>query len=154
MGVKQKPGSFERILFPTDFSKGSAVAADYALSMARTNRARLYVLYVVDIRDYLTNFYGHPLPHQKLDKEARESAMAALKKFSAENFKGYRNIELKVLGGKPYKEIIKAVRGLKIDLVVMGSSSSTGVERFLLGSNVDKVLRTANCSVMVVQNPG
>src|SRR5574340_892659 len=103
MGAKNKPGSFERILFPTDFSKACVVAADYALNMARTNKARLYVLFVVDIRDSSTNFYGHPLPHQKLDREAREPAMAALRKFAAEKFKGYRNIELKVLGGKPYE---------------------------------------------------
>lgn len=153
MGAKKKPGSFERILFPTDFSKASAIAAEYALNMARTNKARLYVLYVVEIREPLTNFYGHPLPHQKLDKEAREPAMAALKRFAAEKFKGYRNIELKVLGGRPYEEITKSVRGLKIDLVVMGASRRTRVARFLLGSNVDKVMRTANCSVMVVQNP-
>ncbi len=149
----KKPGGFERILFPTDFSKASETAADCALGLARANKARLYVLYVVDIRDYATNFYGHPLPHQRLDKEAREPAMAALKKFAAGRFKGYRNMELKVLGGRPYEEIVKMVRGLKIDLVVMGASSRTGVSRLLLGSNVDRVLRTAKCSVMVVQNP-
>jgi len=153
MGAKKKPGSFEKILFPTDFSRASVAAADYALSLARANKARLYVLFVVDIRDYSTNFYGHPLPHVKLDREAREPAMAALKRFASERFKGYRNIELKVLGGRPYEEITKFVKGMNIDLVVMGASSRTGVARMLLGSNVDKVMRTANCSVMVVQNP-
>ncbi len=153
MGAK-KPGTFERILFPTDFSKASTAAADYALNIARSNRARIYVLFVVDIRDYSTNFYGHPLPHVRLDKEAREPALAAVKKFAAERFKGYRNIEVKVLGGRPYEEITKFVKGMKIDLVIMGGSSRTGVARFLLGSNVDKVMRSVNCSVMVVQNPG
>jgi nucleotide-binding universal stress UspA family protein len=57
------------------------------------------------------------------------------------------------LEGDPASEIVSFCRDALIDLVVMGTHGRTGVERMLLGSVAEQVLRDAPCSVLVVKLP-
>jgi nucleotide-binding universal stress UspA family protein len=53
--------------------------------------------------------------------------------------------------GRPAEEIVAQVREKAIELVVMGSCSSSSVRRLLLGSTTEQVLREAPCSVLIVR---
>jgi nucleotide-binding universal stress UspA family protein len=53
--------------------------------------------------------------------------------------------------GNPTDEILKAVESEKVDLVVMGTHGWTGLNRFLLGSVAEHVLRKASCPVLTVR---
>jgi nucleotide-binding universal stress UspA family protein len=53
--------------------------------------------------------------------------------------------------GKPAAEIIRFAAEKKADLIVIGSRGKGGLERLLLGSVADEVVRTAPCSVLVVK---
>lgn len=52
--------------------------------------------------------------------------------------------------GNPAEQILTAIDAEKIDLVIVGKTSTSGLDRFLLGSTTDKVLTSAPCSVLVV----
>ncbi len=56
--------------------------------------------------------------------------------------------------GNPAEQILAAIAAEKIDLVIVGKTSKSGLDRFLLGSTSDKVLTNALCSVLVVSGVG
>lgn len=56
--------------------------------------------------------------------------------------------------GNPAEQILAAIDAEKIDLVIVGKTSKSGLDRFLLGSTSDKVLTNAPCSVLVVPRAG
>jgi nucleotide-binding universal stress UspA family protein len=58
-----------------------------------------------------------------------------------------------MLEGDPAEEIIDYANSANIDLIVMGTHGRTGLERLLLGSVAEKVLRGAQCSVLVAKLP-
>lgn len=141
---------FERILFPTDFTSASENAAAVALRLARQNKARLYVLHVVDTGREATGFYLPHLSYEKLDREMVDAAREMVDDFSSRVFKGYRNIEKHVLKGEPYKEIVKVIKGMKTDLVVMGTFGKARIDRLFFGSTTERVMRQALCPVLVI----
>lgn len=142
--------AFERILFPADFSSVSENAASFALSAARQNKARLVVMHVVDVSSEPAGFYVPHLSYEILDEEMEKAASVMLERFSARFFKGYKNIELSVSVGVPYKVILKAINDPSTDMIVMGSSGRGKVDRFLFGSTTERVLRKAACPVLII----
>lgn len=152
MPVKPRPG-MRRILFPTDFTGASIHAAAYALLMAETYKARLYVVHVMETSDEARGFYLPHLPYEKLDEQMRQSAEEMLRRFVEARFKGYKDIEARVLEGEPYKEILKVLKESEIDLAVMGTFGKARIDRFLFGSTTERVMRGAVCPVLVVPPP-
>jgi nucleotide-binding universal stress UspA family protein len=53
--------------------------------------------------------------------------------------------------GRPHREIVEAARTLKVDLIVISTHGYTGVNRALLGSVTERVVREAPCPVLVVR---
>jgi len=58
-----------------------------------------------------------------------------------------------LLEGEPAAEIVRYAQDMNMDLVVMGTHGRTGLERRLMGSVAEKVMRQATCSVLVVKLP-
>lgn len=148
MAAKKK--TIDKILFPTDFSGASEDAAEYALMMARQNKAKLYVLHVVDTSQEAAGFYLPHLSYESLDKDMKKSADEMLRKFSNKALKGYRDIEKRIIMGEPYREILKVAKGNKIDMIVMGTYGKAGIDRFLFGSTTERVMRSAKCPVLII----
>lgn len=59
-------------------------------------------------------------------------------------------ITLKTLEGHPAERILQKVEEENIDLIVMGASGKHAIERFLLGSVTEKIVRYAKCPVLTV----
>ncbi len=57
-----------------------------------------------------------------------------------------------IMEGQPAKEILKLAEEQSVDLIVMGTLGRSGIEKFLLGSVADKVIRGSSIPVMVVRN--
>ena len=141
---------FKRILFPTDFSEASENAALCALSLAQRYDAKLYVLHVVNLTEDTSGFYVPHISYEKLDEEMKAAAGKMMEKFTSRFFRGFENLESSVLAGEPYKEIIKAVKGSRIDVIVMGSAGKGKVDRFLFGSTAERVMRKVLIPVLIV----
>ncbi|MFZ6017854.1 MAG: universal stress protein [Nitrospirota bacterium] len=143
----------KRILFPTDFSEGSAHALPYAVDMAKHYGARLYIIHVIYDIAKTTGWY---VPHVSMDevyKDMEQAAKKELDKCWFEEMRGFKDIERSVVTGVPYEEIIKFVNENKIDLIVMGTHGRKGIDRILFGSTATQVVRNAPCPVLTVRLP-
>lgn len=139
-----------RILFPTDFSEGSAHAISYVTDLVKHYRARLYVIHVIYDIAHATGWY---VPHTNIDdlyREMEKDAARELESSFVEELRGYKEIEYKLLKGLPYEEILKFSEGNGIDLIIMGTHGRKGLERVIFGSTAERVVRHSKCPVLTV----
>jgi nucleotide-binding universal stress UspA family protein len=55
--------------------------------------------------------------------------------------------------GTPHEQIVGAAQDEKADVIVIGTHGRTGVNRMLLGSVAERVVRLAPCPVLTVRPP-
>jgi len=144
----------ERILFPTDFSPGSDLAARYAADLASQYGAELIVVHVFFDVIEGTSWYAPQVPLHDLSHEVEESARRQLDAFCSRNFQGMEKMRSHLIKGMADQEILKAAEAEKADLIVIGTHGRTGLNRVLFGSTAEKVVRRADCPVLSVRLPG
>jgi nucleotide-binding universal stress UspA family protein len=133
----------KRILYPTDFSSYSNQAYFHAVALAENHGASLTVLFV------FASGFGTPEVH---DEETDEA-------YWKRQLEQIRPVNPKIpvhhvlLEGDPATEIVRYAQDATMDLVVMGTHGRSGLERLLMGSVAEKVMRDAPCSVLVVKLP-
>jgi universal stress protein A len=141
----------KRILFPTDFSEGALQALPYAVDMARTHGAKLYIMHVLyDI----ASASGLHIPHTSVDmmyKEMEASAIRELEQFGWDKREDLKDVEYKVIRGVPYEEILKFIKEKNIDLLVIGTHGRTGIDRVIFGSTAQRVVRHSPCPVLTIK---
>jgi nucleotide-binding universal stress UspA family protein len=133
-----------RILYATDFSSYSNQAYFHAVALAENHGAGLDVVFV-----YVP---GSGTPDGAApDDAARRYWKSQLEQIHPLN----PGIQVKhvLLEGDPAAEIVRHAREVNADLIVMGTHGRTGLERLLMGSVAEKVMRDAFCSVLVVKLP-
>jgi nucleotide-binding universal stress UspA family protein len=125
----------QRVLYPTDFSSYSNQAYLHAVALAENYNAALVVLSVFT-------------PGVGLDRQQWRGQLEQIRPVNTRI--PVRHVFLE---GDPAGEIVRYARDAAVDLVVMGTHGRTGVERLLMGSVAEQVLRDAPCSVLVVKLP-
>ncbi|MFW5964672.1 MAG: universal stress protein [Natronomonas sp.] len=138
---------YDRILFPTDGSDGAKAALDHAIDHALRYDAELHVLYVVE-ENLPVLEAGQAELLDALEAEGERAIDDARDRAKAE---GVDSIRGTVAGGSPYRGIIEYIDDYDIDLVIMGTHGRRGIDRFLLGSVAEKVVRSADCPVLTVR---
>jgi nucleotide-binding universal stress UspA family protein len=135
----------QKILYPTDFSSYSNQAYFHAISLAEKHGAALTVVFVYNPEKTTT-------PGSRGDAEAdRHYWRNQLEQIRPLNTGiAVRHV---FLDGDPATEIVRHARESAADIIVMGTHVRTGMDRLLMGSVAEKVLRDAACSVMVVKLP-
>ena len=142
-----------RMLVATDFSDSSKEALDYAVSLAKSLAADIYLLQVFEPPFYPPR--GAPLDApQEVHRWIRGLKEGELRKLNelAEDVRrhGVRVHPIQAEGA-PFEEILKAAEGVHSDLIVMGTHGRGGWDRFLMGSVAEKVARHASCPVLTVK---
>lgn len=141
-----------RILFASDFSKASAKAFATAVTLAKANRATVTILHVIVPFVPFTSedaIRGDTL--EQLSIETRRWSQRQLAKLTAKAKKtGIRAVGL-IVDGDPVRQIVRAARSKRADLVVVGTHGRTGLTKFFVGSVAQRVVATAPCSVVVVR---
>jgi nucleotide-binding universal stress UspA family protein len=139
---------YERILFPTDGSDAADVAMGHAVAFARRFEAPLHVFSVVDVRATRTTdaYAGQPLEatQQALDAASRVAVEEARERAERDDL----TVTTDVVEGRPANAIVDAAR--EGDVIVMGTHGRTGLDRYLIGSTTEKVVRTADVPVVTV----
>lgn len=139
------------ILCPVDYSDGSREAMHAAVELARTSQAALLLVHVWERPGWLTG-YERQLPSDVMAElfAAEETNLAA---WQAEARKlGASDVTIKFLEGVPWDQIVATAReDPAIDRIVMGTHGRTGIQRALIGSVTERVVRHAPCTVMVVR---
>jgi nucleotide-binding universal stress UspA family protein len=140
----------ENILMPVDFSEPSVSALTYAVSLAASYGAKLHLVHVIDNHMEAIGFYMPHVVFEKLDEGMLESAKTMLAEFATKNLGGFVNCWKNVLVGEPYVEILKYVKDNNIDTIVIGTYGSGVLDKFFFGSTTERLLKKAECPVMVV----
>lgn len=138
----------KRILVPLDFSDCSKKALQYAVAFARQFGATLSLLYV--IQPYYPVSEMVPMDGELFDRHMRESSeteMSALRKSLDPALKPSATIRY----GTPHVEIVRAARDLKCDVIILSTHGRTGLSHVLMGSTAERVVRHANCPVLVLR---
>ncbi|WP_423792199.1 universal stress protein [Methanocaldococcus indicus] len=142
---------YKKIVIPTDGSDVSNEALKHGYYIAKKMDAEVYVIYVVDI----SPFVGLPAEGtwEMIEQMLKEEGEEILKK-SKEIANEYDlDVKTELLEGIPAKEIVEFAEKIKADLIVMGTTGKTGLERILLGSVAERVIKNSHCPVLVVKKP-
>lgn len=141
---------YETILVPTDGSDHAIAAVELAAEIADRIDAALHLLYVIDELPELES----PIPAEvtePLEDNAQEildeSAAVATQVGLDDDV-----IHTAVASGSVPHEIRARVDAIDADLIVMGTHGHTGLDRHLLGSFAENVLRTASVPVLTVKD--
>jgi universal stress protein A len=141
-----------QILFASDFSKTSAKAFATALALAKANRATLAVLHVtVPFMPVVPEQYIGGATLDQLNADSRRWAQRQLAKLTEKTKKaGVRAVGL-MMEGEPARQIVRAARSKRADLIVVGTHGRTGLDKFFVGSVAQRVVVTAPCPVVTVR---
>ena len=143
-----RSAAFHRILVPTDFSVPAERAWALAQRLARAAGAELVLVHVISGR-------ASPLTRAG-------PACEAVRKWAAEELEdcagkaraqGLR-VRVALRTGVAYREIVALAREGAADLIVVATLGRGGIERALLGSVADRVVRLAPCPVLTVPGTG
>lgn len=139
---------YEDILVPTDGSDEVESAIDHAIALAAETGARIHALYVVDTATATAVPEAQWTTMEEFLEGAGERALEAVTAQVAE-----RDIPVQTAlrHGTPHKEILAYVDERDVDLVVMGTHGRSGLDRVLLGSVTEKVIRQATVPVLVTR---
>ena len=133
---------FSRILVTTDFSDGTPDALEHALSIAGENDSEITVLHVInDVAVDVSGKYREPLING-VEKRLQDLVPAEAKNWC--------DVRTRVETGVPYRIILRTLEDGKIDLLVMNIHGKGILDRALIGSTAERVVRAAPCPVMLI----
>ncbi len=140
---------YKKILIATDGSEYTKNAVDNGIELAKNTEAKLYTIYVIDT----AAFASIPMDaawesmYELLKQEGDEATKHVAERAQAEGLE----VDRFTVEGHPADEIIKFAEKNSINLIVMGTLGKSGLDRFLLGSVAEKVVRTSRIPVLVVR---
>jgi nucleotide-binding universal stress UspA family protein len=137
---------YNRILLPTDGSEGINRAAAEAIALAAEVGAELHVLFVVEEIPHASEMMSGQLVAQI--RQIGEDAIEDIRERADD---AGIDLESHIEEGIPHQAILKYADDADIDLVVMGTHGRSGLDRYLLGSVTERVVRTADVPVLTVR---
>ena len=138
---------FEKILIATDGSEKNKAAVEEALRIGRLYGSSVFAVYVMDLSAFESASADVVIGDTWAVIQREAEAALAYVRSMAEGV----NLETLVLEGKPAAEIVRFATEKSIDLIVIGTQGKRGLERLLLGSVAEQVIRMAPCKVLVVK---
>ncbi|MFC5194579.1 universal stress protein [Bizionia hallyeonensis] len=141
----------KKILVPTDFSKEAEQALKVAAQLAKKHDSEIYLLHMLELPldqvDALSQYSELPeamffmkLAHQKFEKTMSQDYLNDIVIHETVDF------------NQTFTGITNTCKEHGIDLIVMGSHGANGFKEMFIGSNTEKVVRTAESPVLVIKN--
>jgi len=151
MSAEPAANGFERIVVPTDFSACSERAWAVARRLAGPLGAELILFHVV-VEAPLYSEGPVTMQHARnVFSAAREWANTTLGEWVAGATASGLRARSIAGTGTPYKEIIATAALEHADLIVMGTQGRGGLDRALLGSVAERIIRLGPCPVLTVR---
>jgi nucleotide-binding universal stress UspA family protein len=134
-----REGARLNLLLATDGKKHSEKAVNYAFDLASLRKTPLHVVFVAS-------------PKAEEDKEkVMKFGKAVLKKLKQRGVQKDIKVITMLEEGSPYETILDASEEVKADTIIVGTSGKTSIDRVLIGSVSEFVVRNAMCTVVVVR---
>lgn len=150
---------YRKIMIATDGSKNAKKAVSCGIEIARVSEAKVYAVHVVPKYLFFSMFTGPRQPswdevYEILKEEGNDALEYVQKVGGAAGVK----VESVLLEGHPDNEIIDFAENNDIDMVVVGTLGlvkatlgDTGIEKFMLGSVAENVIRHSKVQVLAVR---
>jgi nucleotide-binding universal stress UspA family protein len=140
--AKSNCAEVRRILVTTDFSQGSNDALAYAFSIAGMNRSKVILLHVLeDARALISDAY-----RQQISKNVQQR----LSRLVTDEARNLCEIDIRVEAGTPYHVILRGMKMEKIDLLVMNIHGISMLDRALLGTTAERVIRASARPMLLI----
>jgi nucleotide-binding universal stress UspA family protein len=129
----------KNLLLATDGKPHSNKAIRYAIELAKLTSSKLFIIYVVS---------------PKNEAERKDLTQEGLERLQElKNLAGESGVEVTTLleGGSPYLSIISTAERIKAGAIIVGTSNKSSLDRVLIGSVSEFVVRNSSCTVIVVK---
>lgn len=140
---------FERVLVPTDGSKAAAAALDAGIDLSLATGSALHVVHVVD----LGVVWGDVDVGMILDALEESGQRALDRAIERAEAAGVSTVASSLLQGSPHRAILDYADDRDVDCVVVGTHGRTGIDRYLLGSVTERVVRLSDIPVLALHAP-
>lgn len=140
--------SLRHILFATDFSAASDRACAYAKALALNFRSSVEIVHVFDpsvVTTYVEAILG--VPAKDRQRVMSDSLEQVKKDFTASGIEAQSSLPE---GRRPHATVLKLAKEHETDLIVAGTHSRWGMERLVIGSTAEELIRNAACPVLTV----
>jgi nucleotide-binding universal stress UspA family protein len=137
------------VLVPTDFSKPSLEAIEYAVPLIKRFGAELHLVHVFEPDYPLATMAAMPLivPELEVGRRVRRHLKDVADKYSV----ALRRENIHAIKGRPFEEICRLARDCGVDLIVTSTRGNTGLRHLALGSTAERVVRYSPCPVLVLR---
>ena len=136
-------------MIPVDGSDYSVRAAEYGIGVAKLLGAEITFVYVIDtvVLEQISKVPERETAERDLKGDGERYLHYVVDVAAREGIKASSLLAK----GRPYEQIIHLAKGLKAELIVMGTFGRRGVERILIGSVAERVIEYSTCPVLVVR---
>ena len=146
--------AFRRVLCAVDFFPESLEAFRVAAELARLYSGSLHVIHVMEAQPVVSEW----LPINGLGEVAIqlvEKANAAMEALVASAESSLRGVSLttEVTTGRAFVEILDRAQKWRAELIVLGSQGAPLLEKLVLGSTAERVMKAASCSTLITRPP-
>lgn len=161
MVVRELPPSERpmRVLYCTDGSLASMYARDLLVRLpfdSMTTEVRVLSVVDMEVTSLPEKYYPDEeisLMMVDLREHNRKAAEKSVLEDAAELKRRFFDVSHKVVFGIPESEILNEIKAMDADLVVIGSKGIIGLKGVLLGSVSHRVVRHADCGILVARRP-
>lgn len=143
---------YNNILIGIDGSDEARVAFEQAVKIAKDENATLHIAHVIDAHSLTT--IDQYVPYNVSVADATKYGETLLDEY-VEKAKeaGLENVKKVLETGSPKRDIAgKIAEENNIDLIVAGATGLNAIERLLIGSVSENIVRRAKCDVLIVRN--
>ena len=143
--------NISKIVVPVDLDQHTDKLVEYALFIAKSLDAELVLVHAVEFIVMGEMALGN-FPYDDYNTSRKDQASKDLEAIAASAAGKCRKCTCKVMIGDIVDEILDVAAEEGSDLIIMGSHGKRGLEKILLGSIAERVLKNAHCPVLIM-NP-
>lgn len=140
---------YDRILVPTDGSAGTRRAIEHAAGLAAAHDAEIHGLYVVNTASYAS--FSMETTWEGIDEMLQEEGEQAVAEVADIAEKHGVAVDTSIREGSPSREITRYAEREQCDLIAMGTHGRGGIDRLLLGSVAERVVRSSTVPVLTLR---
>ena len=141
-------GDYGDVLIPTDGSDAASIAIGHGIEIAKRAGARIHAVNIVDV-GAITLTPGSSAPTELVERFEAEGGRATEAIVDRATDVGL-DVTTSVHEGVPASDLLAYANEHEVDLVTMGTTGRTGLNRYLLGSTAERVIRHAEMPVLAI----
>jgi len=140
-----------KIVVPVDLGKNTQTLSDYALYIGKKLDAQVTFVHVTEFFETGDMMLGSP-SFSGINEERLTRAKELMANLVQDNRKLYEKIGGTVLKGDTVDTIVRFAEEENANLVIIGTHGAKGLEKILLGSVAERVLKRVHCPTLTM-NP-